>query len=47
MLKGNLIFWSMNRQNIEKWVCEKLMSSIFSMKKLSNLQTRGLKIWSM
>ena len=47
MLKGNLIIWSKYRWNIEKWIFGKLISLIFQMKKLSNLQEGGVKTWLM
>ena len=43
MLKVNLIIWNKYRWNIEKWI----ISLTFQMKKLSNLQADGVKIWLM
>ena len=47
MSKGNLIIWSEYRWNIEKWIFEKKISLTFQMKKLSNLQAGGVKVWIM
>ena len=38
MLKENLLIWSKYRWNIEKWIFGILMSLIFEMRKLRNLQ---------
>ena len=47
MLKGKLLMWSKQRWNIKKrkWVFKKLMSLVFQMKKLRNLQAGGVKTW--
>ena len=47
MSKGNLIIWSEYRWNIEKWIFGKKISLTFQMKKLSNLQAGGVKVWIM
>ena len=47
MLKENLLIWSKYRQNIEKWIFGKLISLTFQGKKMSNLQTGGVKTWLM
>ena len=43
MLKGNLIIWNKQRWNIKKQIFGKLMSLIFQMKKLRNLQAGRVK----
>ena len=44
MFKGNLIMWSKYRWDIEKWIFGKLISLIFLMKKLRNLQADGVQL---
>ena len=44
MFKGNLIMWIKYRWDIEKWIFGKLISLIFLMKKLKNLQASGVKL---